>query len=132
MFSQVGAAPPVPWVVFIWVVGGIIASAGAFYSTKYAIRHEVDDVRTAVTLVNGKMDAAKKDLEAQIKRRSRVNKHVRIELAALREDMEARHTENVDRGKFTLKLVAEMARQMGVDGVDEKVLNHLIGDHDEH
>ncbi|HXJ64428.1 MAG TPA: hypothetical protein VNN79_11795, partial [Actinomycetota bacterium] len=123
--AQLGAAPVVPWVVFIWIVGGIIASAGAFYSTKYAIKHEVDDVRSAVARVDGKMDVAKADLERQIAdrqhRRSRMNRQVRKEIAALREDVKRRHEENVaradkndQRGKFTLKLVTEMARQMGV------------------
>lgn len=69
----------------------------------------------------------------------RAEQGFRNELAALRKDIEERHGENKSRQRlmdrrqmFTLKLVADVARKIGVDNrVDDVVIGFLTNDEDE-
>ncbi len=101
--AQVASAPVVPWVVFAAAMGALTGSLSAYYGLRLKIQ------------ANGG-------------KAMRAESEIRLDVKQLREESDRRHEELNERSKFTLRLVADVARKMKVDGIDEKVIEHLTSD----
>lgn len=100
----------VPWAIVVVMLSAVTGSLSAYWGLRLKVQ---------------KQGAASMRAEAQI----------RQEIATLRGDMERRHAENQrvqdrieQRGRFSLRLTADIARRLKVDGIEEEVIDHFTQD----